>query len=54
MVQRIVAGAHRTAHTRRAVRLRVIANAGHNPFWDAPVAFFADVEAFFEEPPPDS
>ena len=44
----------RNARRTRSVRHDfVIANAGHNPFWDAPVAFFADVEAFFEEPPPD-
>lgn len=46
--------AERTAETLRAARLRVIADAGHNPFWEAPVAFFAAVEAFLEEPPPDS
>lgn len=35
-------------------RVMPIADAGHNPFWEAPDAFFAAVQAFLEEDAPDS
>ncbi len=34
-----------------AARVMPIADAGHNPFWEAPDAFFAAVQAFLEEGP---
>lgn len=37
-----------------AARVLPIADAGHNPFWEAPDAFFAAVQAFLEEDAPDS
>lgn len=37
-----------------AVRVMPIADAGHNPFWETPDAFFAAVQAFLEEGPPTS
>jgi pimeloyl-ACP methyl ester carboxylesterase len=42
-----------TIHLAHA-RLVSIANAGHNPFWEAPDAFFAAVQAFLAEGAPDS
>jgi proline iminopeptidase len=41
------------AHLGRA-RLLPIAEAGHNPFWEAPNAFFAAVHTFLAEGSPDS
>ncbi len=45
--------ARTVAHLGRA-RLLPIAEAGHNPFWEAPTAFFAAVQAFLAEGAPDS
>jgi proline iminopeptidase len=45
--------AHTAAHLGRA-RLLPIAEAGHNPFWEAPDAFFTAVHAFLAEGSPDS
>ena len=45
--------AQTAAHLGRA-RLLPIAEAGHNPFWEAPDAFFTAVHAFLAEGSPDS
>ncbi len=45
--------AQTAAHLRRA-RLLPIAEAGHNPFWEAPDAFFTAVHTFLAEGSPDS
>ena len=45
--------ARTAAHLGRA-QLLPIADAGHNPFWEAPDAFFAAVHAFLAEGSPDS
>lgn len=51
-----VAEAERTRHLldRLGVRvtLQVLDGAGHNPFWEAPAAFFAAVESFLAAPDP--
>lgn len=45
--------AERTVRFLAHARLEPIADAGHNPFWEAPDAFFAAVHAFLaEEAPP--
>jgi pimeloyl-ACP methyl ester carboxylesterase len=57
-----IAEAEHTAHVLSlagvSVQLRALAGAGHNPFWEAPAAFFGAVEAFLARPdphpPPDS
>ncbi|WP_310571181.1 alpha/beta hydrolase [Gemmatimonas sp.] len=46
--------AARTAAHLGHARLLPIAEAGHNPFWEAPDAFFAAVHTFLAEGPPDS
>jgi proline iminopeptidase len=46
--------AARTAAHFAHARVVPIADAGHNPFWEAPDAFFAAVSAFLSEGPPDS
>jgi proline iminopeptidase len=40
--------AHVLASAGVPVQLRPLADAGHNPFWEAPAAFFGAVEAFLE------
>ncbi len=47
-----LAEAARTAAHLGHARLLPIAEAGHNPFWEAPDAFFAAVNAFLAEGPP--
>jgi proline iminopeptidase len=42
------------AERSRSVRVVPIAEAGHNPFWEAPDAFFAAVHAFLAEDTPPS
>lgn len=49
-----LAEAARTAAHLGHARLLPIAEAGHNPFWEAPDAFFAAVHAFLAEGSPDS
>lgn len=49
-----LAEAARTAAHLRHARLLPIAEAGHNPFWEAPDAFFAAVQTFLAEGSPDS
>jgi proline iminopeptidase len=48
--------AERTAHVLAEAGVRValqpLAGAGHNPFWEAPDAFFASVRAFLDAPDP--
>jgi proline iminopeptidase len=46
--------AERTTQFLAQARLEPIADAGHNPFWEAPDAFFAAVHAFLAEGAPDS
>lgn len=46
--------AERTAGFLAQARLEPIADAGHNPFWEAPDAFFAAVHAFLAEGTPPS
>jgi proline iminopeptidase len=42
-----------TARTLPNAMLLTLPGVGHNPFWEAPAAFFADVDAFLRaEPPP--
>ncbi|QJR37807.1 alpha/beta fold hydrolase [Gemmatimonas groenlandica] len=49
-----LAEASRTAAHLGHARLLPVAEAGHNPFWEAPVAFFAAVQTFLAEGSPDS
>ncbi len=49
-----LAEAGRTAALLSHARVLPIAAAGHNPFWEAPDAFFAAVHAFLAEGSPDS
>ena len=49
-----LAEATRTAAHLGRARVLPIAEAGHNPFWEAPDAFFAAVHAFLAEGSPDS
>lgn len=44
-----LAEAERTAAHLRRARLVPLADAGHNPFWEAPDAFFTAVDAFLSE-----
>jgi proline iminopeptidase len=44
--------AEHLAATASPVRVVPVADAGHNPFWEAPDAFFAAVHAFLAEDPP--
>lgn len=46
--------AERTVRFLAQARLEPIADAGHNPFWEAPGAFFAAVHAFLTEDAPPS
>lgn len=46
--------AERTAHHLPHARVVPIADAGHNPFWEAPDAFFAAVQRFLTEAAPDT
>ena len=46
--------AERTSRFLTHARLEPIADAGHNPFWEAPDAFFAAVQAFLTEGAPPS
>lgn len=46
--------AERTTRWLARARLVPIPEAGHNPFWEAPDAFFAAVHAFLTEGTPDS
>jgi proline iminopeptidase len=46
--------AERTSRFLTHARLEPIADAGHNPFWEAPDAFFAAVQAFLTEAAPAS
>lgn len=46
--------AERTVSTLPHARLEPIADAGHNPFWEAPDLFFPAVHAFLTEGAPDS
>lgn len=46
--------AERTTRFLAQARLEPIPDAGHNPFWEAPDAFFATVQAFLTEGPPPS
>jgi proline iminopeptidase len=46
--------AERTSRFLTQARLEPIADAGHNPFWEAPDAFFAAVQAFLTEGAPPS
>ena len=47
-----LAEATRTAGLLPQARLLPIAAAGHNPFWEAPEAFFTAVDTFLAEGPP--
>ena len=47
-----LAEATRTAGLLPQARLLPIAEAGHNPFWEAPDAFFTAVDTFLAEGPP--
>ncbi len=49
-----LAEAARTSRQLQHARLLPIADAGHNPFWEAPHAFFSAVHAFLTEGSPDS
>jgi proline iminopeptidase len=49
-----LAEATRTSQHLRHARLIPIADAGHNPFWEAPDAFFSAVHAFLTEGSPHS
>ena len=46
--------AERTSRFLTHARLEPIPDAGHNPFWEAPEAFFAAVQAFLTEGAPTS
>ncbi len=47
-----LAEAERTAQHFARARLLPVADAGHNPFWEAPAVFFAAVHAFLTEAAP--
>lgn len=47
-----LAEAERTSRFLTHARLEPIADAGHNPFWEAPDAFFAAVQTFLTEDAP--
>ncbi len=42
----------RTARTLSNALLLTLPGVGHNPFWEAPATFFADVDAFLRAEPP--